>query len=108
MCSRNSPSMSGSARQKSMKILINAGLIGVLCLLGACATTQSGRPEKNTLSSFDPPRGRGARVIPAGGMRFVEADVSQVLRLYEDLSGRTIVLSPQTPRNVKITLENKG
>ncbi|HMJ90914.1 MAG TPA: secretin N-terminal domain-containing protein [Candidatus Acidoferrum sp.] len=47
-------------------------------------------------------------VIPAGMIRWQEADISQVLEFYADLTGRTILKSPQTPANVKISLINKS
>ena len=44
--------------------------------------------------------------MAAKGMRFVDADVSQVLALYEQLSGRTLIRSPLVPMTTKITFEN--
>lgn len=40
-------------------------------------------------------------------MRFVEADLGQVLALYQELSGRSIIRSPSLPPNLKISFENR-
>jgi general secretion pathway protein D len=45
--------------------------------------------------------------IPAGMIHFQELDIQSVLDFYADLMGRTILKSPQTPANVKISLQNK-
>ncbi len=46
--------------------------------------------------------------IPAGMIRWQEADISQVMEFYADLTSRTILKAPQTPANVKISLVNKS
>jgi len=45
--------------------------------------------------------------IPAGMIQFQETDLSQVFEFYADLTGKTILRSPQVPPNVKISLRNK-
>lgn len=50
---------------------------------------------------------KGATNIPANMMRFQEADLSQVLELYAELSGKTLLKSPQVPASVKITVRNQ-
>ena len=52
------------------------------------------------------PRG-STNDIPANMMRFQEADLSQIFELYAELTGRTILRSPQVPQNVKITVRNQ-
>ncbi len=52
------------------------------------------------------PRG-STNDIPASMIRFQEADLSQILELYAELTGRTILKSPQVPQNVKITVRNQ-
>ena len=46
-------------------------------------------------------------MIPAGLIRFQEADLSQVIDFYADLTGKTILKSPQVAQNVKVSLVNK-
>jgi general secretion pathway protein D len=52
------------------------------------------------------PRG-STNDIPANMMRFQEADLSQIFELYSELTGRTILRSPQVPQNVKISVRNQ-
>jgi general secretion pathway protein D len=68
--------------------------------------TASASPTKAspTLSSFDV--SSDTNTIPARGINFDEADIKQVFDLYENISGRTIIRSPQVPMAVKITLRN--
>lgn len=39
-------------------------------------------------------------------IHFQEADVSQVLAVYQELSGRSLIRSPRVPMSIKITFEN--
>jgi general secretion pathway protein D len=57
-----------------------------------------------TISSFDVSNDTNS--IPAGGINYEEADVKQIFELYENLSGRTLIRSPQVPTSIKITLRN--
>ena len=57
-----------------------------------------------TFSSFD--TADTNKTIPSHMIKFQEADLSQVLAVYQELSGRTLIHSPQVPRSAKITLEN--
>jgi general secretion pathway protein D len=50
---------------------------------------------------------RGTDEIPAKTMYLQEADLSQVFILYSELTGRTIIRSPQVPANVKISIINQ-
>lgn len=43
--------------------------------------------------------------MPAGSVRFEAVDLAQVLKLYQDVSGRSIIRSPNVPE-VKVTFEN--
>jgi type II secretory pathway component GspD/PulD (secretin) len=72
----------------------------------ACVTAPESAPPKPTAtySSFD--LGDTKKTIAAGMIKFQDADVSQVLAVYQELSGRTLIHSPQVPRSAKITLEN--
>lgn len=67
----------------------------------------SGLSEPPTFSSFDRPNSRSdGEMFGRGGMRFVEADVTAVLKIYQELSGRTVIRPGNLP-GVKITLENQ-
>jgi type II secretory pathway component GspD/PulD (secretin) len=60
-----------------------------------------------TYSSFDRPGGRGdAEMFPQGGLKFEEADLAAVLKIYQELSGRTVIRAGSVP-SVKITLETQ-
>ena len=58
-----------------------------------------------TYSSFDPPV-PGEKVTPAKGIQFAEADLTQVLNLYAEVSGRSIIRGPNIP-DVKVTFFNQ-
>lgn len=58
-----------------------------------------------TLSSFDR-SGAGDSTIAAHMIRFQEADLAVILDFYQELSGRTLIRSPQLPMTSKITVEN--
>ena len=72
-------------------------LAGLLCLgLTGCCTGRAASSEANaskrTYSSFDiPAHGAGKEAIVAGTIDFQNADLEQVLAIYQELSGRTVV-----------------
>lgn len=47
-----------------------------------------------TYSSFDR---AGGQTLPKGSIRFTDADVDAVLRIYQEVSGRAIIRSPNLP-----------
>jgi len=59
-----------------------------------------------TLSSFDRP-GAGDKTVPPGAIHFEQADLGQVLALYADVSGRSIIRAGNLP-DVKLTFSNQG
>jgi type II secretory pathway component GspD/PulD (secretin) len=67
------------------------------------SAAQSTASEPQTFSSLDKPSARHASV-PAGAIKFEEADLSEVLKMYQTISGRTVVRSTTLP-GTKITLE---
>jgi len=90
-----------------MKTKLHTGLMLAMALAAGCnpgsgSNSQSSQGPR-TLSSFDTSSGTNAPV-GAHMIRFVDADVRQVLALYQDLSGRSIILSPTLPTTAKITL----
>ena len=74
-------------------ILSSLTLAGLLCLgLAACSTNPPASPKKRTLSSFDLPSSQaGQPEIGVGMINFQNADVLQVLDVYQELSGRTVI-----------------
>jgi len=63
--------------------------------------------RKQTFSSLDAPNtARDSEKVNAGTIHFEELDLPQVLKIYEDLSARSLIRSPQLPA-AKISLEIK-
>ena len=73
----------------------------------APSVARPAEPEVQTYSSFDRPDAKRDREkLPAGFLQLQQADVSQVLAIYQELSGRT-VLRPEALPAVKITLRSQ-
>ena len=70
-----------------------SALTALLCLgLPACCTSPHASAHKQTFSSFDTCTSRtGQTPLPAGMMDFRNAELSQVLAIYQELSGRTVI-----------------
>jgi general secretion pathway protein D len=67
----------------------------------------AGPKETPTYSSFDRPDARSEQEpLPKGGLVFEEADVTDVLKIYQELSGRSVV-RPGTLPSVRITFKNE-
>jgi type II secretory pathway component GspD/PulD (secretin) len=66
------------------------------------AKTTSG--ESRTYSSFDVDRADGE--LPAGMMKFADAELQAVLAIYQELSGR-VVITPSNLPHVRITVRNE-
>jgi general secretion pathway protein D len=76
-------------------LLFSAGLL-VAVLAGCC--THPPAAQKNTFSSFDPPTHGSAKPdIPAGMLDFQNADLRQVLAIYQELSRRTVIRPATLP-----------
>jgi len=58
-----------------------------------------------TFSSFDPPT-QGEKVTPPHAIKFEQADLTEVLNLYAETSGRSIILAGNLP-DIKITFSNQ-
>lgn len=58
-----------------------------------------------TYSSFDPPSA-GENVTPAGAIKFQQAELAQVLDLYAQTSGRSIIRASNLP-DLRITFSNQ-
>jgi hypothetical protein len=58
-----------------------------------------------TISSFDPPT-PGEKVMPAQLIKFEEAELGQVLKIYAEISGRSIIRAENLP-GIKVTFSNQ-
>jgi type II secretory pathway component GspD/PulD (secretin) len=58
-----------------------------------------------TLSSFDLPTA-GGKTIPAQGVKLDQAAVEQMLALYAEISGRSVIRAPNLPE-AKVTFSNQ-
>jgi general secretion pathway protein D len=95
-----------------MKAQLLAGLLLALTLVTAC-NKRSGSvpgpvpaPAPKTFSSFDVGNA-AATAFPPHAIRFMEADAGQILALYQELSGRSLIRSPRVPMTTKITFDNQ-
>ncbi len=93
-----------------MKAQLLTGLLLALTLATACHkhfdSAPKPPPAPKTFSSFDV----GIDTAPAFAphtIRFMEADAGQVLTFYQELSGRSLIRSPQVPMTTKITFDNQ-
>lgn len=94
----------------SMKAQLLAGLLLALTLTTACHKRFDSGPKPppapKTFSSFDVGND-AATAFPPHAIRFMEADVGQILALYQELSGRSLIRSPRVPMTTKITFDNQ-
>jgi len=85
---------------KEFAALALAGLLGV-GLTGCCsgrAPSSEAKASKRTYSSFDiPAQGAGKEVMAAGMINFQNADLFQVLAIYQELSCRTVIRPSTLP-----------
>jgi type II secretory pathway component GspD/PulD (secretin) len=58
-----------------------------------------------TFSSFDPPT-PGEKVMAANLIKFEQAELAQVLKIYGEISGRSIIRAPNLP-DIKVTFSNQ-
>ncbi len=90
--------------------------LALLLSVSGCRTAKDAHCCPNTPAANTPPRVKtyssldrdvdSTAAVPAGMIRFLEADLSQVLAVYQELSARTLIRSPQVPNAIKITVEN--
>ena len=92
-----------------MKIKSLTGLLLALALVTGCnrrsGTGSSSLPGPRTFSSFDT-SSKAEASIGARSILFQQADITNAFALYQELSGRSLILSPALPTAIKITFEN--
>jgi hypothetical protein len=93
---------------RSLILFLSGAAAALLCVwLVSCDTARQAGAHNNTFSSFDPPKGPAAALqFEAGMLKLADADSEQVLRLYQEVSARTIVHGTNLPQ-VKISLHNQ-
>ena len=93
-----------------MKIKTFTGLLLALALGAGCkeqsGVNSSAPPGPKTFSSFDKP-GQAEAPMGAHSILYRQADITNAFALYQELSGRSLILSPALPTNTKITFENE-
>jgi len=93
---------------RSLIMFISGAAVALICVW--VASSRPGRlsgPQKHTFSSFDPPKGPAAVVqFDAGKLKLADADLDQVLNLYQEVSARTVIRGANLPQ-VKISLRNQ-
>ncbi len=88
----------------ALSTLACLGFIGCSTTAGPSAATA---PKPRTLSSFDIGAAQSAEnQIPSGTLNFQNAELAQVLAIYQELSGRTVVRPAALP-NPAISVRNQ-
>ncbi len=90
----------------SRPTLLLLPLVAALALPGCC-TKAPASPTNSTYSSFDVPKRRAAQPeYPSSSINLQDADPLQVLALYQEISGRTVV-RPATLPMPRINVRNE-
>jgi hypothetical protein len=75
-----------------MKKNIALVFVASFLILAGCCTTPAAKGFKKTFSSFDLPSDHAPQTLPAnGGINFQGVPVDDVLKIYQALSGRTVI-----------------
>ncbi|MGA2556297.1 MAG: hypothetical protein ABSG04_08485 [Verrucomicrobiota bacterium] len=89
-------------------MFISGAAVALICVW--VASSGPGRlsvAQKHTFSSFDPPKGPAAVVqFDAGKLKLADADLDQVLNLYQEVSARTVIRGANLTQ-VKVSLRNQ-
>jgi len=94
-----------------MKRMVLGSLVLALLVAAGC---DGQRPDPKsalrvagarTFSSFDPPS-QGEKLTPARAIKFEQAELAQVLNLYAETSGRSVIRGANVPE-VKVTFSNQ-
>src|SRR5512138_3766454 len=94
-----------------MKRMVFGSLVLALLVAAGC---HAQRPDPKSalrvasvrrFSGFDPPT-PGEELTPASAIKFEEAELAQVLNLYAETSGRSVIRGANVPE-VKVTFSNQ-
>jgi type II secretory pathway component GspD/PulD (secretin) len=93
--------------KRSARFTLSA-LAALLCLgLAACSTGPQANAKPQTFSSFDTQTGRAGKELAPGTIDFQNADLAQVLAIYQELSGRTVIRAASLPApTITIRIQN--
>jgi type II secretory pathway component GspD/PulD (secretin) len=93
---------------RALILFLSGAAVALSCVwLASCGADRLSGSQKHTFSSFDPPRGPAAVVrFDAGMLKLADADLEQVLNLYQEVSARTVIRGTNLPA-VKISLHNQ-
>src|ERR1022692_775610 len=93
---------------KGLIIFVSGAAVALICVwLASCGADRWSGSPKHTFSSFDPPRGAAAVMrFDTGMLKLADADLEQVLNLYQEVSARTVIRGTNLPA-VKISLHNQ-
>jgi type II secretory pathway component GspD/PulD (secretin) len=89
-------------------MFVSGAAVALVCVwMGSYAAGRLSAPSKRSFSSFDPPKGAAAALqFDTGMLMLADADLEQVLNLYQQVSARTLIRGPNLPP-VKISLHNQ-
>jgi type II secretory pathway component GspD/PulD (secretin) len=93
---------------KSLILFLSGAAAALVCVWLAWGPAgRLSNPQKNSFSSFDAPRGPAAALqFDTGMLKLADADLEQVLNLYQEVSARTVIRGPTLPP-LKISLHNQ-
>ena len=93
---------------RTLIVFLSAAAVALICVwLASCGANRLSASPKHTFSSFDPPKGPAAAMqFDAGMLRLAEADLDQILNLYQEVSARTVIRATNLPP-VRISLHNQ-
>ncbi|MCI0350338.1 MAG: hypothetical protein L0Z53_13015 [Acidobacteriales bacterium] len=95
-----------------MKTAVISALAAAICAAGCSKSPQDkwALPESSTtptFSSLDKPSAKNQKMLPAGTINLQDADTETVLKLYQNISGRTVIRSATLP-SAKVTLQTEN
>jgi general secretion pathway protein D len=97
-----------SRQWKTLRLVPVACVVLGFCLaIAGCRTAPTAPKEKKTWSSFDKTTGgTNSGTLIIGAIQFRSADVNQVLQVYQELSGRSVIRPTALPA-VQISVSNQ-
>jgi type II secretory pathway component GspD/PulD (secretin) len=93
---------------KALICFVSGGVVALVCVwLASCHGESAAGTAKHGFSSFDPPHGEAAAVqFEAGKLNLTNADLEQMMKLYQDVSARTVIRGPGL-KPLSVTLVNQ-